>query len=346
MVTPPARSAEYTPHMQQLARYARALCTVTNHCTGRGAGPREETVDLCVAHHLLDASIDATWLYDGIGVYVDEQALQEVEAYLATTCNNLPVDDDVWAHITTLPLVGTLAVNEPCVNDMQCADGGGCYATGGSDTGPVCLAPTQTLGMFCEESTDCVRKPGERVLCTSNSAMPDATCRTWDYPRRGDVFERCGNDVDGAVQYCKSGLSCERGLCAQPTAAGGACGGSGNYACAPGLFCLQDEHDNPGVCAKPVFLSEGASCDTRAADGPYCSLDQHLLCDKTTQTCIPTDVACIHDADCGLEGGVCGENLRCEPPRPSGSECWRDLHCDSKRCDFADWRASPGSCAP
>lgn len=192
-------------------------------------------------------------------------------------------------------------------------------------------------------------------ICNGHDVPYDVWDRMLERPFVGTIAanEPCA----GAIQ-CADSRECEAlppsttPVCLPPTRALGMTCGTARE-CVQGenkrVLCAIKPNDTNGVCASwdypsPKGLNE--SCGSDGDTAKYFSFEQRLVCDETTRRCTPRDIACYHDADCGIDGGICTSMLQCKEPLANGDHCWRDLTCASKRCVGVQPGVSPGTCTP
>lgn len=343
--SPPEPSDDFSPYFQKFIRYVRAYCATDIICPNGSSTAPLESIEACEFSNLFQYSRLGPWAYDGVELEIVEPALQQLETFLTTTCGRDSTDYDVWSRMVSWPFVGQIADNEPCTDSAQCASRGLCDALIPGEV-PVCIPPTQELGMPCEHSRACIEGPGQRVLCAIKPGETTGVCATWNFPNPKSENESCGMDANGFAQPCKMGLWCDRGTCVQPKRHGELCGSVDSYGCVAGAYCKPTFQMNIGMCIQPLRLDEGAPCSNSGQVAEYCSFEQGLLCDPNAGRCVDAGFECFHDAECGKDGGICNDAWKCEPPRPDGGECWRDLNCASQHCLGADPNNGPGTCAP
>lgn len=237
------------------------------------------------------------------------------------------------------PLTGEGA---PCVTNRECSEdqicvGGSCHPT----KRPTCQTDDGcALGQFCD-MTDHTCKPETTTTCTNDDACPARQrCNTTtgvciDGARSCTSEAQCvaiGQHCDPLVQqcrecvqttHCSDGKECRGGICVDP---GTPLECTGDFGCsAPSTVC------ESGQCV--------AGC-SQAGSPIVCG--SGTVCNTNTGRCVPGQVTCAADAECGPPGRIC-ESMQCIPgcTQPGGLQCTGGNVCDpaSGRC------VNPGSCS-
>ena len=348
--TPPGEDviSEESEHLQLLRRYSRAQCMTSLMCPTYSltSSRPPESLEVCETTTLADLSASAGGYYDGESVRFDEERLAELESLVETVCPSGDTYSTHWEAWFAAPVVGLLPEGAPCGASSQCA-AGACVKNG--DPVGECVAPTLALGATCTANDECIPTGGTPSYCAIVTGEAEGTCRRLTAPDARDEGQFCGVDPQGMLQACVHGFWCHNGACTRPPPVGDYCGGHMNgpaiTACVAGATCRTIPVDNLGICVRPVYLSEGEHC----TPGPHnhlerCSFEQGLHCDPDESRCVPHEMECFHDAECG-DGAFCAPpDFVCIDLVPNGIACIRDAHCISGHCDI-DVGELSGMCA-
>jgi len=197
-----------------------------------------------------------------------------------------------------------LCLGEDCPAQLYCdANAGACKL--GASEGMPCGAVAGTSmplvacerGLFCDavfiDKVGACRKPGGAgTPCNQSGCSTGFHC----------------------IGYQALGATPQLGMCAGPSAAGGACVGQAD--CAAGLVCSSN------LCGAPLAL--GAACTQDAECGPGTACD--TVCKTAAypgDDCTPAASKCVFSR---CVGGKCADHLKV------GASCAADADCTTQRC--------------
>lgn len=198
------------------------------------------------------------------------------------------------------PFEGSLAANERCESDAECASGACALTCDGTCCESRCGERDAELGAACEASQDCVAG----AFCEQGAC---ASLR-----REG---EPC---LTGGAATCEDPLWCIAGVCTTPPRVGEACNRSAFYASCDELGAVCDDQTLKCIRVAPVgepCSGEGPGCVGSATcrEGVCAPLPElHEPCED--QRCLG-DLVCDAAARCALPA------VPAEPVTPGGLAC-------------------------
>ena len=320
-------------------RRAEATCQALAHCQATGVIEQRHGADCAggLEHQirqLYGNAVDEA-VAEGRVSYDPEAAWRCVRGTLVAPCNLFETEPSCGAVY-----VGTAAIGQPCVIDLECEGAAWCDATSecpglcrqARSIGSGCTADRQCGGLASCRLGSCQEKLRLDDPCSSDGAQcvgllscsraavdrPATFCRN---PFEGhEPGQSCRPAGCQAGLYCRFASDLDH-RCDTQQREGETCFHGSPNACTSGLIC-----DFEGLAPRPEVPGE---CKPAPVQGELCWVD-----------CTPGHV-CAHTEP----GDPRGE---CQAMRDNGQECTTSEHCWSLTCDSTAGvcRARAKACLP
>ncbi|MBN2495262.1 MAG: hypothetical protein JXR96_11765 [Deltaproteobacteria bacterium] len=208
-----------------------------------------------------------------------------------------------------------------------------CVCDEGYEQGPglSCAAVKARMGEACEQAEDCEDGLCWDGYCTRTGCADHDDCVNLGADH--DATGMCCAELEADDSVCVKiapGQAC--GHNDQPC--GASCNGAGDSACMPGSRCLGPVGDTIAVCA--VECSDAFDCTGCQDPGQPGAIFECIPISGGSSYCLRAPQRCEHNADCEVEGEVCGVGTTADDELAGECGSWGELPTGAE-CDLDDW---------